>query len=317
MLLSKYNIPGVFYAHIGSGELHLRPVLNLKDKKDIDLFYTLALETAKLVKKYRGSLSGEHGDGRLRGEFISLMIGERNYNLLKQIKRTWDPENIFNPGKITDTPKMNSSLRFAAGQETRQVETIFDFSDDQGFLRSVEKCNGSGDCRKSEIIGGTMCPSYMATRDENTTTRARANTLREIITQSKRENPFDNKDIYKILDLCLSCKGCKSECPSSVDMAKLKAEFLYQYYQSNKVPFRTKMIANISRTNKLISHIPGISNFFLSNKITSGLLKKTLGFAPERNIPLLYKTTLTAYLKRNNSLNANESQIRGRRSICL
>jgi FAD/FMN-containing dehydrogenase/Fe-S oxidoreductase len=307
-LLGQYNISGVFYAHLGTGELHLRPVLNLKEKKDVELFHTLAFETAKLVKKYRGSLSGEHGDGRLRGEFIPLMIGDRNYQLLKQIKKTWDPENIFNPGKITDTTKMNTSLRFEPGQVTRQFDTIFDFSDDQGFVRSVEKCNGSGDCRKSEVIGGTMCPSYMATRDENTTTRARANMLREVITHSKNENPFNHRDIYKILDLCLSCKGCKSECPSSVDMAKLKAEFLYQYYQSNKVPFRTKMIANITRINKLTARIPGITNFFLSNKITSGILKKMLGFAPERNIPLLYKTTLKTYLKRNNSHSTNRSE---------
>jgi FAD/FMN-containing dehydrogenase/Fe-S oxidoreductase len=309
-LLKKHNVEGVFYAHIGTGELHLRPVLNLKDKKDVELFHTLALETAKLVKKYRGSLSGEHGDGRLRGEFIQLMIGEQNYLLLKQIKRTWDPENIFNPGKITDTPKMNTSLRYEPGQVTKEIDTIFDFSDDQGFLRSAEKCNGSGDCRKSEIIGGTMCPSYMATRDENTTTRARANILREMITFSKKENPFDHKAIYNILDLCLSCKGCKSECPSSVDMAKLKAEFLYQYYQSNKVPFRSKMIAGISRTNQLISHFPGLANFLFSNKVTSRMLKKFLGFAPERNIPLLYKTTLKAYLKQNNSLKNNESRVK-------
>ncbi len=304
-LLSQYNIPGVFYAHIGTGELHLRPVLNLKEKKDVELFHTLALETARLVKKYRGSLSGEHGDGRLRGEFIPLMIGEQNYQLLKQIKKVWDPENIFNPGKITDTPKMNTSLRFEPGQVTKEFDTIFDFSEDQGFLRSAEKCNGSGDCRKTEIIGGTMCPSFQATRDENTTTRARANILRELITHSKRDNPFNHGDIYRILDLCLSCKGCKSECPSSVDMAKLKAEFLYQYYKSNKVPLRTKMIANITRINQLTSKIPGITNFFMSNKLTSGIIKKTLGFAPERNMPLLYKTTLKTYLSRNKSLGSN------------
>ncbi len=307
-LLTKHNLTGVFYAHIGTGELHLRPVLNLKDKKDVELMHTIALETAKLVKKYRGSLSGEHGDGRLRGEFIPLMIGEQNYQFLKQIKRTWDPENIFNPGKITDTPKMNTSLRYDAGKETKQFETIFDFSEDQGFLRSVEKCNGSGDCRKSEIIGGTMCPSYMATRDEATTTRARANILREIITHSKKENPFNHKDIYNVLDLCLSCKGCKSECPSNVDMAKLKAEFLHQYYQSNKIPFRTKMIANISRINRRTSRIPGITNFFLSNRLTSRMLKNLLDFAPERKLPLLYKTTLKTYLKRNKDLKPNGSK---------
>ncbi|MBM3435892.1 MAG: FAD-binding oxidoreductase, partial [Bacteroidetes bacterium] len=182
LLLKSHNLHCVYYAHIGSGELHLRPVLNLKDKKDVELFHTIALETAHLVKKYNGSLSGEHGDGRLRGEFIPLMIGEKNYEILRQIKRKWDPENIFNPGKIVNTPRMNTSLRYEPGAVTPELKTIFDFSEDKGFLRSIERCNGSGDCRKTEITGGTMCPSYMATRDERTTTRARANTLRELIT---------------------------------------------------------------------------------------------------------------------------------------
>ncbi|OQX76718.1 MAG: FAD-binding oxidoreductase [Bacteroidetes bacterium 4484_249] len=305
-LLKKHKLNCVFYAHISTGELHLRPVLNLKNKKDVELFHSLAFETAKLVKKYRGSLSGEHGDGRLRGEFIHLMIGEKNYDLLKQIKQTWDPENIFNPGKIVDTPKMNTYLRYLPGQETKEIKTVFDFSSDLGYLRSVEKCNGSGDCRKSEVFGKTMCPSYQATRDENKTTRARANILREFLTNSKSKNPFNHKEIYDILDLCLSCKACKSECPSGVDMTKLKAEFLQHYYDANGVPFRTRMIANISQINRFLSFAPAISNFFISNKLFSGILKKLIGFAPKRSIPKLYKITLKAWL-RNNS---NESEIK-------
>jgi heterodisulfide reductase subunit C len=272
-MLKEHNLDCVYYAHIATGELHLRPVLNLKSPHDVDLFRIVALETAKLVKKYKGSLSGEHGDGRLRGEFIPLMIGEKNYALLQQIKKTWDPENIFNPGKITDTPRMNTFLRYEPGQETKEIKTVFDFSNDQGFLRSTEKCNGSGDCRKSAVIGGTMCPSYQATRNENNTTRARANILREYITQSKKENPFDQKEIYEVLDLCLSCKACKSECPSSVDMAKLKAEAMQHYYDANGIPFRTRMIAYISSINKIGSVVPAITNFFLSNPFFSGILK--------------------------------------------
>ncbi len=225
-MLKKHELSCVYYAHIATGELHLRPVLNLKDPKDVELFHTVALETAHIVKKYNGSLSGEHGDGRLRGEFIPLMIGEKNYQLLKDLKKTWDPENIFNPNKIVDTPKMNTSLRYSPGQETREFDTYFDFSKEDGLLRAIEKCNGSGDCRKSEIIGGTMCPSFMATKDEDKTTRARANILREFLTNSDKKNPFNHKEVYEILDLCLSCKGCKSECPSSVDITKYKAEFL-------------------------------------------------------------------------------------------
>jgi len=299
VMLETLGLSCVYYAHIATGELHLRPVLDLKDPGDVELFHTVALETARLVKKYRGSLSGEHGDGRLRGEFIPLMVGDKNYALLTEIKATWDPQGIFNPGKITNTPKMNASLRYEPGQKTRDIDTIFDFSDSLGIVRAAEQCNGSGDCRKSEVFAGTMCPSYQATRDENATTRARANILREFLTRSQKTNPFDHKEIYEIMDLCLSCKGCKSECPSNVDIAKYKAEFLQHYYDANGVPLRTRMIAYITYFNKLGSLLPSIYNFFIGNSLLSGVIKRTLGFAPERSIPLLHKTTLRAWHKTN------------------
>ncbi len=286
-LLIKHELNCVYHAHIGTGELHLRPVLNLKDKKDVELFRTLAFETAKLVKKYNGSLSGEHGDGRLRGEFIPLMYGERIYSLFKKIKSVWDPYNIFNPGKITDTPPMNEFLRYVPGHKTKKFETVFDFSETKGYLRAVEKCNGSGDCLKSKVSGGTMCPSYMATKDEKTSTRARANMLREILTNE--DNPFNNKDLYEVLVLCLSCKACKSECPSNVDITKLKAEFLQHYYDINKVPFRSKMIANITKINKILAFAPGVSNFFLKNNFFSKNVSKLTGFHPNRKLPEVSK----------------------------
>ena len=299
-LLKQHNLSCVYYAHVATGELHLRPVLNLKTAKGVELFHTIALETAKLVKKYRGSLSGEHGDGRLRGEFIPMMIGEKNYQLLRQIKNTWDPNHIFNPGKIVDTPPMNTSLRYETGVKTKTFKTTFDFSKDQGLMRAVEKCNGSGDCRKSEIIGGTMCPSFMATRDEKNSTRARANVLREFLTTSDKKNPFDHQEIYDVMDLCLSCKGCKSECPSSVDITKYKAEFLQHYYKSNGIPLRTRAIAYINTFNKLGSIVPSIFNFFVTNNFTSLLLKKTLKFAPNRSIPTLSKVTLKSFARKFN-----------------
>ncbi|HKK10189.1 MAG TPA: FAD-linked oxidase C-terminal domain-containing protein [Bacteroidales bacterium] len=298
-LMERYKLECVYHAHIATGELHLRPILNLKDPGDVELFRTVARETAELVKKYRGSLSGEHGDGRLRGEFIPLMVGDKNYKLMKEVKEVFDPNHIFNPGKIVDTPPMNSSLRYEPGLPTREIETVFDFSKEQGILRAAEKCNGSGDCRKSEKIGGTMCPSYQATRDETATTRARANILREFLTNSNKENPFNHEEIYEVLDLCLSCKGCKSECPSNVDVAKLKAEFLQHYYDDNGIPLRTRAIAYISHINKLGAFLPGITNFFMSNPLTSSLMKRALGFAPDRSIPLLYKTTLRTWAKKN------------------
>jgi FAD/FMN-containing dehydrogenase/Fe-S oxidoreductase len=296
-LLEGLHLECVFYAHVGSGELHLRPVLNLKDPADVELFHIVALETAKLVKKYRGSLSGEHGDGRLRGEFIPLMIGERNYSLVKHIKNVFDPEGILNPNKIVDTPKMNSSLRFEPGQKTKEIATVFDFSSSHGILRAAEQCNGSGDCRNTFLTGAAMCPSYQAQKDENTTTRARANILREFLTRSPKSNPFDHKEIYDVMDLCLSCKACKSECPSNVDIAKLKAEFLQHYYDANGIPLRSWLIANISSLNRLGSKLPGIFNFFIKNSFFSGIIKNFLGFAPKRNVPLLFKTTLVIWSK--------------------
>lgn len=298
-ILEKYNLNCVYYAHIGTGELHLRPILNLKDKKDVELFYDIALDTAKLVKKFRGSLSGEHGDGRLRGEFIPLMLGDNIYKSFKDIKNIWDPKNIFNPNKIVDTPKMNTSLRYEAGAIVPDIETIFDFSSTGGILRAIEKCNGSGDCRKTHLAGGTMCPSYQATFDEKHVTRARANILREFLTNSDKKNRFNHIEIKEILDLCLSCKACKAECPSNVDVTKFKAEFLHQYHKSHPVPFRTLMIGYFPYLNAMGAKIPSIFNFFASNKFTSYILKKSLGFAPERSIPLVCKTTLRSWAKKN------------------
>jgi Fe-S oxidoreductase len=304
LILQKYNLSCVYYAHIATGELHLRPLLNLKTQEGVELFHTLAFEIAKLVKKYRGSLSGEHGDGRLRGEFIPLMIGEDNYQLLKKIKATWDPLGIFNKGKITDTPPMHTSLRYTPGQENPDYDTIFDFSDTQGILRLAEKCNGSADCRKSSIIGGTMCPSYQATHDENTTTRARANMLREILTHKQGSNSFDSKELFDVLDLCLSCKGCKSECPSGIDMAKLKSEFLFQFYRSNFIPLRTRLIANYSRLQSIASRVSILYNKAILSPFFSVLIKRFSGFAPNRSLPTVNSQTFRKWLKKNiNKLN--------------
>ncbi len=297
-MLAVYDKEVVYHAHIGTGELHIRPVLNLKDPGDVELFRTIGLETARLVKKYKGSMSGEHGDGRLRGEFIPIILGEYNYNLLKRIKLTWDPHNILNPGKITDTPQMNTSLRYVPGKKTPEINTIYDFTSTDGIVRAAEKCNGSGDCRKTKIIGGTMCPSFMATGEEENCTRARANMLREFLSADEN-NPWDHREVYNILDLCLSCKGCKAECPSGVDIAKLKGEFMQHWYDKHGIPLRTLLIAHITWINKAGSFIPVIFNFFVRNQVISGMIKRMIGFAPKRGIPLLYNITLRKWLKKN------------------
>ena len=296
-ILVKYNLHAVHYAHAGSGEIHLRPIINLKTEEGNQLFKTIAQEIATLVKKYDGSLSGEHGDGRLRGEFIEQMIGPKNYLLLKQLKNTWDPHHIFNPNKIVDTPPMNTMLRYTPGQQTPTFKTIFRYHN-QDVLQHAEQCNGSGDCRKTHLSGGTMCPSFMATRNEKDTTRARANILREFLTNSKEVNRFNHKEIYDVMDLCLSCKACKSECPSNVDVAKLKAEFLQQYYDINGVPFRSKLIANFTNAAKLGSILPGMYNFFMTNKLTGTLIKNMSGFAVKRSMPLMQKSTLQSWYKK-------------------
>ncbi|MCB2207423.1 MAG: FAD-binding protein [Bacteroidetes bacterium] len=298
-ILKKYNKDCVYHAHIATGELHLRPILDLKNPHDVELFHQIAKETAHLVKKYKGSLSGEHGDGRLRGEFIPIMIGEHNYKLLKEIKNAWDPDHIFNPGKIVDTPVMNTSLRYQPGQQTKEIETVFDFSNDLGILRAAEKCNGAGACRKTELVGGTMCPSYMATRDEKHSTRARANILREFLTHSAKKNPFDHREIYEAMELCLSCKACKSECPSSVDVAKLKAEFLQHYYDEHGIPLRSRVIAYISSINLLGSYFPGIYNFINQNSFLSRLNAGLLGFSKKRKFPLLSGIRLEKWWAKN------------------
>ncbi len=291
--LEKYGLSCVKYAHIATGEIHLRPLLNLKDEKDVELYHTIAKDIAALVKKYRGSLSGEHGDGRLRGEFIPFMLGDHNYKLIKKLKQTWDPQNILNPGKIINTPPITEGLRFMIG-ETKPFDTTFDFSDQEGLLRAIEKCNGSGDCRKSSIIGGTMCPTFMATKDEDKTTRGRANILREFLTRSTKANPFDHEEIYQILDLCISCKACKAECPSNVDMAKFKAEFLQHYYDIHGIPFRSRLIAYLPRLNKTGKAFRPLTNFITE----TNLFKKAVGFAEERKVPKLSKLTLRQWYKK-------------------
>lgn len=294
-MMQNFGQKAVYYAHAGAGELHLRPILNLKKNKDVALFKTITTNVAQLVKKYNGSMSGEHGDGIVRSEFIPMMIGQKNYALLKKIKYTFDPNNIFNKGKIIDAFPMDASLRYDIDREEPQIGTILDFSDSLGILRAAEKCNGSGDCRKPVSAGGTMCPSYRATKDEKDSTRARANTLREFLTHSDQLNKFNHEELKDVFDLCLSCKACASECPSNVDVAALKAEFLYQYQKENGISFRTKMFADNVKYNKLGSIAPWITNAVLNTSIT----KKIMGIAPKRSIPKLATKTVYSWYKSN------------------
>lgn len=297
--LKQYDLSCVHYAHAGSGELHLRPVLNMKTEEGHKMFRIVAEEISRLVKKYRGSLSGEHGDGRLRGEFVREQIGDKNYELLKSLKYAWDPKGVFNPGKITNAPPMDKFLRYELSNPDPEIKTYFNWDKSQGILRAAELCNGSGDCRKSAGSGGTMCPSYMATRNEKHTTRARANILREVLTHSDKLNKFDSEEIKEVLDMCLSCKGCKSECPSNVDMARLKAEFEQQYYDANGMPLSKRMMGEYEINMQLASIAPWAYNMIFKNSLTGNLGKSLMGVHKDRSMPLMPSTTMKSWFRKN------------------
>ncbi|WP_400073361.1 FAD-binding and (Fe-S)-binding domain-containing protein [Zobellia russellii] len=296
-IMDRYKQSAVYYAHAGAGELHLRPILNLKKKDDVVMFRDITTDVAHLTKKYKGSFSGEHGDGIVRAEFIPIMIGEENYQLLRRVKSFFDPEGIFNPGKIVDAYPMDESLRYEVDRQEPEIKTLLDFSDSEGILKATEKCNGGGDCRKTEQAAGAMCPSFHATRDEQHTTRGRANALREYLTTGQKKNNFDQKELKEVFDLCLSCKACATECPSNVDVATLKAEFLYQYQEANGYPLRSKLFAYNTKLNKLGSKVPGLTNAVYDSKFLGGLLKKSSGVAPERSLPKVYSFDFDKYLQ--------------------
>ena len=299
----------VYYGHISTGELHLRPILNLKTKDGQKLFRDLATETARLVKKHRGSISGEHGDGRLRGEFIKMLYGDETYELMRQVKQCWDPDGMFNLHKIVDTLPMDSMLRFDINQQydiEKRIgpdKTYFNWkaafdeckapgatgakSQINALLCSIEQCNGAGDCRKSNLIGGMLCPAYKVSGDELKTTRARANVLREILTRGG-----DISLVKEELDSCLACKGCKSECPSNVDMTRLRAEVLQHYYDVHGTPFRSFMVARMAQVEHLGSFIKPLYNFFATFKPSAWVIKKIVSFSTERQIPILSRYSM-------------------------
>lgn len=297
-MLQRHNLVASYYAHAGAGELHIEPMLNLKTATGKHLFRQVLADTVQILKKYDGALSGEHGDGRLRGEFIPDMMGPGVYELFRQVKQAFDPLHIFNAGKIVDTPPMDEFLRYAPAQETPKHQTIFNFKKEGSILRLAEKCSGSGDCRKTNLTGGTMCPSFMATRQEHDTTRARANILRQFLTQSDKPNHFDHEEIKSVMDLCISCKGCKTECPSGVDVAKMKAEFLQHYYDANGVPLRTRLVGNFTKLNSLAAWWPSAYNAFTGTGAPGKLTRKLMGFAPERSLPRLHQQTFTSWFQK-------------------
>lgn len=289
VIMESFGQKAVYYAHAGAGELHIRPMLNLKKSEDIEGFTKITKAIAKLTKKYRGSFSGEHGDGIVRSSFLPLMIGEENYQLLRELKHIFDPKGIFNPGKIIDPWPMDSNLRYEADRVEPEISTKMDFSNQQGILRLSENCNGSGDCRKTHLSHGAMCPSYQVTKDELYTTRARANVLREVLTNNTAKNKFDSKELKEAMSLCLSCKACQSECPSNVDIAAAKTEFLYQYKKEHGTSLSQRMFAYNTSVMRMASVVPSFSNWVFGNALISKWIKSIGKIAPERSLPKIEK----------------------------
>lgn len=300
LLREQHGVDCIYYAHAGAGELHTRPLFNLREPAGLRRFRDIATDVAHLVRKYRGSLSGEHGDGRLRGEFIPFMVGSECFEMMRRIKDAFDPDGILNPGKIIDTPPMDSQLRVAPGDPDPSYVTVLDFGGDGGILRAAERCNGVGACRKSHLMGGTMCPSYMATGDERHTTRARANLMRQVLARRPEDgDPWLSGELEEVMDLCNSCKGCHSECPSNVDVARLKAEWLQQRHDRVGVPWRTRQMAHAGSTMRLASSVAPLYNFAVRMPLLSTAIKRVLGIATARSLPPVHHRTLRRWHARH------------------
>ncbi len=303
-IMARFGQRSVHYAHAGAGEIHLRPILNLRDPNDFKHLREISEASARLVRKYNGSLSGEHGDGRVRAEFIKDFYGDGIYKAFLEVKNAFDPSNILNPGKIVQAPPMDTSLREDPTRPLKNIKTYFDYGRDGGFLAAVEKCNGSADCRKPFLSGGVMCPSYQATLNEKDTTRARANALREFVSGSiNGQSGFAHPELKEVMDLCLACKGCTRECPSNVDMAAMKSEWLYQYQKKFGRPVSSVFFGNFEKLARLASIFPTLSNFILRHGISGSIIKKFIGIAQKRALPKFAEKTLRKKISSLISLN--------------
>ncbi|HEY8505746.1 MAG TPA: FAD-linked oxidase C-terminal domain-containing protein, partial [Gemmataceae bacterium] len=301
-LFRRHGTDGSFYGHASVGCLHIRPVLNLKDPGDVALMRRIMEDVTDLVLRFGGALSGEHGDGLVRSEWNRKMYGPVIYEAFRQIKRAFDPENVLNPGKIVDAPAMTESLRFVPQSQVVEPPTVFDYRAQEGFFRSIELCNGSGVCRKTQ--GGTMCPSYRATRDERDTTRGRANALRLALTgREDVANPrgpgLKGRWLEEVMDLCLSCKACKSECPSNVDLAKLKAEYLHAHYEKRLRPLGHYFTANVHRLNRYGAAVAPLFNWANRSRPVRWLLEKAAGIDRRRSLPELHRNHLRRWFSRH------------------
>jgi len=288
-IFAKHDTTGAYYGHCSVGCLHIRPVINLKAPRGMDQVRAIADEITALVVEFGGTISSEHGDGRARSPFLERMYGPTLMQAFRRLKRAFDPDNRMNPGNIVDSPGILESLRYGVDYKTWEPATLLDFSAQGGFAASVEMCNGVGVCRKK--LEGTMCPSYMATKDEEHSTRGRANALRAVLSGRLPAAEFTGKRLYEVMDLCLECKGCKAECPSNVDMAKLKYEFLHHYYKANGLPLRNRMFGRVAKLSALGARTPRLTNAINALAPVRWLLEKTVGIDRRRPLPPLATQT--------------------------
>jgi len=295
--MEKYGQQAVYYAHAGAGELHIRPKINLKNEDEVKDMASLARDITILVKKYNGSISGEHGDGQLRASFLPELIGHQCYEALKQTKKIFDPKGTLNPGKIVNAPNMTEDLRYSSYDKVSLEKSILQFS--PNLLAEAEQCNGSGDCRKSAAFGGVMCPSFQVTRDEKESTRARANTLREYLSDRSSVDHLSLDEVLKVFKNCVSCKACVSECPSSVDAASFKSELLYKKHKKHGFDLSGFLIAHNYNINRSLFGLRKMINISQKNKIIGGAFKKILGFHQKRELPELASQRLRSWLSQH------------------
>ncbi|HEV8437166.1 MAG TPA: FAD-linked oxidase C-terminal domain-containing protein [Methylomirabilota bacterium] len=292
-IMRKHGAEAAYYGHCSVGCLHIRPVIDLKTPRGLQQVEAMAGEIFDLVLEYGGAISSEHGDGRARSPFLERVYGPKIMQAFRELKAAFDPQNLMNPGNIVDSPGVTEHLRYGTQYRTWEPPTLLDFSGQGGFAAAVEMCNGVGVCRKK--LEGTMCPSYMVTRDEEHTTRGRANALRAVLSGKVPAADFAGKRLYEVMDLCLECKGCKAECPSNVDMAKLKYEFLNHYHSVNGLPLRNRLFGRIARFSRLGSSLAPVSNWVAASWPNRLLMQWLAGIDRRRPLPPFARQTFTAW----------------------
>jgi len=308
-IVKKHGTEAGYYGHASVGCLHIRPLINLKEQVGIDRMVAISDEISDLVLEFGGSLSGEHGDGLVRSGYNEKMFGPEIYEAFREVKSAFDPNGIMNPGKIVDSPSMTENLRYGTSYSPQTPTTGFNFHEEGNFSTAIEMCNGQGACRK--VTGGTMCPSYMVTRDEEHSTRGRANALRGAISGALPADSFSDERLYEVMDLCLECKGCKAECPSNVDMAKLKYEFLYQYHQKNGYTLKNHFFGKVSKLGKMGAFFSPLTNWIMSTNYSKGLLERAIGIDSRRNLPKFASQTFQQWFQSREKV-GNEQNLYGK-----